>query len=120
VYEFQPPSERGLDAVCAIKAMNDGTAKVFVPLGENLFIRDPEAYTDDALALCRVTVDIYETKQGLSSYRRSSICSFPPWTNRSRYSKRIAAIRHDGTRAQDRRQEQYPHLEIYWRDNSDL
>jgi hypothetical protein len=35
VYEFQPPSERGLDAVRAIKAMNDGTAKVFVPLGEN-------------------------------------------------------------------------------------
>ncbi|MEE8124843.1 MAG: FdhF/YdeP family oxidoreductase [Nitrospirales bacterium] len=58
-FHFQPPTQRGLDAVRAIKAMHEGHAKVFIALGGNFFSATPDTlYTAEALSRCRLTVHI--------------------------------------------------------------
>ena len=59
VFDFQPPTERGLDAVRGIKAMHEGRAKVFIALGGNFLSATPDtSYTAEALSRCRLTVHI--------------------------------------------------------------
>ena len=41
-YQFKPPQEHGLDTVESIKAMHDGTIKVFLSLGGNLLSAGPD------------------------------------------------------------------------------
>ena len=58
-FQFQPPSQRGHDAVNAIKAMHAGHAKVFIALGGNFLSATPDtAYTAEALSQCRLTVHV--------------------------------------------------------------
>lgn len=59
VFDFQPPIQRGHDAVRGIKAMHEGKAKVFIALGGNFLSATPDtAYTAEALSRCRLTVQI--------------------------------------------------------------
>jgi molybdopterin-dependent oxidoreductase alpha subunit len=59
VFGFDPPNEKGLDTVHAIKAMHDGKAKVFMALGGNFVsaVSDTQ-YTAEALQNCSLTVQI--------------------------------------------------------------
>ena len=59
VFNFQPPTEEGLDVVHCIKAMHEGSAKVFVALGGNfLSAASDTIYTGEALQKCNLTVSI--------------------------------------------------------------
>ena len=59
VFDFQPPRQRGHDAVRAITAMHDGRANVFIALGGNFLSATPDtSYTAEALSRCRLTVHI--------------------------------------------------------------
>lgn len=59
VFHFEPPRQRGYDAVRGIKAMHKGRAKVFLALGGNFLSATPDtAYTAEALAHCRLTAHI--------------------------------------------------------------
>jgi len=59
VFHFQPPTQRGHDAVRGIKAMHEGHAKVFIALGGNFLSATPDtSYTAEALSRCRLTVHI--------------------------------------------------------------
>jgi molybdopterin-dependent oxidoreductase alpha subunit len=58
-FGFDPPREHGLDTVHAIKAMHDGSAKVFVGMGGNFLSATPDTnYTAEALENCELTVQI--------------------------------------------------------------
>ncbi len=57
--KFTPPDKEGLDAVEAIRAMRDGTVKVFVGVGGNLAAAGPDtAVTEAALRSCALTVHV--------------------------------------------------------------
>jgi molybdopterin-dependent oxidoreductase alpha subunit len=59
IFDFEPPIQRGHDAVRGIKAMHEGKAKVFIALGGNFLSATPDtAYTAEALSRCRLTVHI--------------------------------------------------------------
>ena len=59
VFDFQPPTHRGHDAVRAIKAMHEGRAKVFIALGGNFLSATPDtSYTAEAISRCQLTVHI--------------------------------------------------------------
>jgi molybdopterin-dependent oxidoreductase alpha subunit len=58
-FGFAPPRHHGLDVVDAIRAMRDGTAKVFVGLGGNFAAATPDTeLTERALRGTRLTVQI--------------------------------------------------------------
>ncbi|OHX68497.1 FdhF/YdeP family oxidoreductase [Flammeovirga pacifica] len=58
-FQFKPPTKEGLDVVKCIKAMHDGTAKIFVALGGNFLSAAPDTnYTSQALQNCQLTVSI--------------------------------------------------------------
>lgn len=58
-FEFEPPSEHGLDTVHAIKAMHEGEATVFFGMGGNFLSATPDTdYTAEALQNCRLTVQV--------------------------------------------------------------
>ena len=58
-FGFSPPDKHGLDTVKTIKAMHDGRVKVFVSLGGNFLSATPDThYTSEAIARCRLTVQI--------------------------------------------------------------
>jgi len=58
-FDFHPPRESGLDAVDTIKAMHDGSVKVFIAMGGNFMAATPDApYTAQALESCSLTVQI--------------------------------------------------------------
>jgi molybdopterin-dependent oxidoreductase alpha subunit len=58
-FGFSPPDKHGLDTVKTIKAMHDGRLKVFVSLGGNFLGATPDThYTSEAIARCRLTVQI--------------------------------------------------------------
>lgn len=58
-FGFDPPREHGLDTVHAIKAMHDGSAKVFIGMGGNFLSATPDTnYTAEALENCALTVQI--------------------------------------------------------------
>jgi molybdopterin-dependent oxidoreductase alpha subunit len=58
-FGFEPPERHGLDAVKTIAAMHAGRVKVFVGLGGNFLSATPDThYTSEALARCRLTVQI--------------------------------------------------------------
>ena len=58
-FGFSPPTAHGLDTVKTIQAMHDGKVKVFVGLGGNFLSATPDThYTSEALARCRLTVQI--------------------------------------------------------------
>ena len=58
-FGFSPPDKHGLDTVKTIKAMHDGRVKVFVSLGGNFLAATPDThYTSEAIARCRLTVQI--------------------------------------------------------------
>lgn len=59
IFDFQPPTQRGHDAVRGIKAMHEGHAKVFIALGGNFLSATPDtSYTAEAISRCRLTVHI--------------------------------------------------------------
>lgn len=59
VFKFTPPDKEGLDVVKAIKAMHNGSAKVFIALGGNfLSAASDTIYTGEALQNCNLTVSI--------------------------------------------------------------
>ncbi|SFE93694.1 FdhF/YdeP family oxidoreductase [Thermoflexibacter ruber] len=59
VFNFTPPQQHGYDTVAAIKAMYEGTAKVFIALGGNFLSATPDTeYTAKALQNCDLTVHI--------------------------------------------------------------
>ena len=59
VFDFQPPTQRGHDAVRGIKAMHEGCPKVFIALGGNFLSATPDtSYTAEAISRCRLTVHI--------------------------------------------------------------
>jgi molybdopterin-dependent oxidoreductase alpha subunit len=58
-FNFQPPREHGVDSVRTIQAMHEGRVKVFVGLGGNFLSASPDTrYTSEAMARCRLTVQI--------------------------------------------------------------
>jgi len=58
-FGFSPPEAHGLDTVKTIQAMHDGKVKVFVALGGNFLSATPDThYTSEAIARCRLTVQI--------------------------------------------------------------
>jgi molybdopterin-dependent oxidoreductase alpha subunit len=58
-FSFSPPARHGYDAVKTIQAMHEGKVKVFVALGGNFLSATPDtSYTSEALARCRLTVQI--------------------------------------------------------------
>ena len=59
VFNFDPPTEEGVDTVRAIEAMHEGKAKVFVALGGNFASAVADtAYVAEALQQCNLTVQI--------------------------------------------------------------
>lgn len=59
VFNFEPPQKHGYDVVEAIKAMHDGTAKVFIAMGGNFLSATPDTtYTAKALRNTNLTVHI--------------------------------------------------------------
>jgi molybdopterin-dependent oxidoreductase alpha subunit len=58
-FNFSPPPKHGYDAVRSIEAMHQGKVKVFIGLGGNFLSATPDTkYTSEALAQCRLTVQI--------------------------------------------------------------
>jgi molybdopterin-dependent oxidoreductase alpha subunit len=58
-FDFEPPREHGLDTVNAIRAMHDGSAKVFFALGGNFLSATPDTeFTATALRRCRLTTHV--------------------------------------------------------------
>jgi molybdopterin-dependent oxidoreductase alpha subunit len=58
-FDFSPPPRHGFDTVRSIQAMHEGQVKVFVALGGNFLAATPDTkYTSEALATCRLTVQI--------------------------------------------------------------
>ncbi|MFB9492885.1 FdhF/YdeP family oxidoreductase [Nonomuraea dietziae] len=58
-FGFSPPGHHGLDTVEAIRAMRDGSAKVFVGMGGNFVRATPDSdVTEAALRRTRLTVQI--------------------------------------------------------------
>ncbi|MFI0348995.1 FdhF/YdeP family oxidoreductase [Actinomadura sp. 9N407] len=58
-FGFEPPREHGLDTVDAIRAMRDGTAKVFLGMGGNFVRATPDsAVTEAAMRRCRLTAHV--------------------------------------------------------------
>jgi len=58
-FGFEPPREHGLDTVNAIRAMRDGTAKVFLGMGGNFVRATPDsAVTEAAMRSCRLTAQV--------------------------------------------------------------
>ena len=58
-FDFDPPRKHGYNTVESIKAMHDGTAKVFIALGGNFLSATPDTvYTAQAMQKCRLTVQI--------------------------------------------------------------
>ena len=59
VYQFDPPSEHGLDVVHSIQAMHAGKAKLFMALGGNLLSAVSDTnYAAQAFQNCDLTVSI--------------------------------------------------------------
>ncbi|HYW72042.1 MAG TPA: FdhF/YdeP family oxidoreductase [Pyrinomonadaceae bacterium] len=58
-FRFEPPRRHGYDTVHAIKAMHEGSAKVFLALGGNFLSATPDTeYTAEALRRCQLTVQV--------------------------------------------------------------
>jgi molybdopterin-dependent oxidoreductase alpha subunit len=58
-FQFSPPRAHGHDTVRTIEAMHGGDVKVFVGLGGNFLSASPDThYTSEAMARCRLTVQI--------------------------------------------------------------
>ncbi|WP_017537842.1 FdhF/YdeP family oxidoreductase [Nocardiopsis halophila] len=58
-FGFAPPREHGVDTVDAIRAMRDGSAKVFFAMGGNFVSASPDtAATEEAMRRCRLTVQV--------------------------------------------------------------
>jgi molybdopterin-dependent oxidoreductase alpha subunit len=58
-FNFSPPEKHGFDTVRTIEAMHKGQVKVFVGLGGNFLLATPDTnYTSEAIAHCRLTVQI--------------------------------------------------------------
>ena len=58
-FHFNPPPRHGFDTVQSIKAMHDGTAKVFIGLGGNFLSATPDTvFTARAMQNCKLTVQI--------------------------------------------------------------
>jgi molybdopterin-dependent oxidoreductase alpha subunit len=58
-FKFTPPTKHGFDTVNSIKAMHEGTAKVFVAMGGNFLSATPDTkFTAEALQKTNLTVQI--------------------------------------------------------------
>ena len=58
-FGFAPPREHGVDTVEAIRAMRDGTAKVFVGMGGNFVRATPDSeVTEAAMRSCALTAHV--------------------------------------------------------------
>ena len=58
-FHFIPPQDDGYDTVDSIKAMHDGSAKVFIAMGGNFLSATPDTnYTAEALRKCDLTVQV--------------------------------------------------------------
>ncbi|WP_069464433.1 FdhF/YdeP family oxidoreductase, partial [Actinacidiphila rubida] len=58
-FGFEPPRHHGLDVVRAIRALRDGTAKVFFAMGGNFVAATPDsAVTEAAVRQARLTVHV--------------------------------------------------------------
>jgi molybdopterin-dependent oxidoreductase alpha subunit len=58
-FGFEPPRRHGLSTAEAIEALHAGRAKVLVAMGGNFAVATPDtAYTEAALARCRLTVQV--------------------------------------------------------------
>lgn len=58
-FEFKPPERDGLDVVESLRAMHEGSVRVFVGMGGNLLGAAPDThYTADAMRKCELTVQV--------------------------------------------------------------
>jgi len=58
-FGFEPPREHGLDTVAAIKALHDGSARVFLGLGGNFVSAAPDTeVTEEAMRRADLTVHV--------------------------------------------------------------
>ncbi|MFG2514146.1 FdhF/YdeP family oxidoreductase [Streptomyces sp. NPDC048584] len=58
-FGFTPPARHGLDSVDAIRAMRDGSAKVFLGMAGNFVRASPDsAVTEEAMRRCRLTAHV--------------------------------------------------------------
>lgn len=58
-FDFKPPRNNGYDTVGAIRAMNEGRAKVFFAMGGNFLSATPDTeYTAEALQRCLLTAHV--------------------------------------------------------------
>jgi molybdopterin-dependent oxidoreductase alpha subunit len=59
VCRIDPPRHQGLDTVKTIRAMHDGSVKVFVGMGGNFVLAAPDTtFTAEGLRRCRLTVQV--------------------------------------------------------------
>jgi molybdopterin-dependent oxidoreductase alpha subunit len=59
IFEFDPPTQKGLDVVESIEAMHQGKAKVFFALGGNFISAAPDTnFTAQAFKNCDLTVHV--------------------------------------------------------------
>ncbi|MGJ5755994.1 molybdopterin-dependent oxidoreductase alpha subunit [Streptomyces puniciscabiei] len=58
-FGFTPPAKHGLDSVDGIRAMRDGTAKLFLGVAGNFVRATPDSHvTEEAMRRCRLTAHI--------------------------------------------------------------
>ena len=82
-YGFEPPREHGLDTVDAIRALRDGTAKVFVAMGGNFVSAAPDTVlVEEVMENAELTVNV-ATKLNRSHVRCGKVSLVLPPLGRS-------------------------------------
>ena len=91
-FGFEPPRERGLDVVDSIRALRDGTARVFVGLGGNFAAATPDTpVTQAALESAELTVQI-STKLNRSHLSAGRTALILPTLGRTERDKQASGL----------------------------
>lgn len=91
---FKAPDKEGLDVVNSLKAMHEGTAKVFMALGGNFLMAASDTqYTAEALQKCNLTVQV-STKLNRSHLVTGKTALILPTFGRSEKDEKEGQLRY--------------------------